>query len=465
MANAESTETLEQLGARSLLNCFAPVGKLAEKGPHVMVQGKGCRVIDNDGKEYLDALAGIWCVNVGYGREEIAEAISRQAKRLCYYHSFWGSANEPGVLLADKLRGLVPMDNARVFFGNSGSDANDTQIKLVWYYNNLMGRPEKKKIIARHGGYHGVTVATSALSGLPMLKAGFDIPFDQFRWLEKPHHYFNAPEGMSEEDYSSKLAADLEEMIEKEGPDTIAAFIAEPVQGACGVIVPPAGYFEKIVPILKKHDILFIADEVVSGFGRLGKWFGSEFYGFRPDLMTVAKGLTSAYLPMSATIVSEKVWSVIAQETAEKNIFGHGYTYSAHPVSAAAALANIEIIENDGLVDRSAEMGAYMQPLLRKELADHPLVGEVRGTGMIAAFEMVADKAKKTPFDPSVNSAARLQKYLREDGLICRAVMNITAFSPPLVIEKSDIDELVSKLKSGLDKLQDELVKSGDWKG
>jgi L-2,4-diaminobutyrate transaminase len=460
-----STLPLEDAGKQYLFSPFTAVRETLDKGPHVMDHGKGVRVWDRSGKEYLDGMGGIWCVNVGYGRPSIAKAMADQAEKLCYYQSFRGMSNEPSIRLAERLCNLVPMDNPRVFFGNSGSDANDTQIKLVWYLNNLLGRPEKKKFIARINAYHGVTVATASLSGLANLQESFDVPLPRFLHVKKPHHYWVAPAGMSEEQFSAHLAEDLEAKILAEGPETIAAFIAEPLMGAGGVIVPPKGYFEAIVPILKKYDILFIADEVVCGFGRLGTWFGSHYYNLRPDLMTVAKGLTSAYAPMSATIISEKVWRVLYEEAGPKGLFNHGYTYTAHPVSAAAGVANLEIFDAEGLVDKAATTGVYFQQRMRETFTDHPLVGEVRGTAMICALELVADKANKKPFDLALNVAGRAFSLLFESGLITRAIGNTLAFSPPLVLTQDDVEELVEKLLQGLDRLASQLRAEGIWQG
>ncbi|MCC6143480.1 MAG: aminotransferase class III-fold pyridoxal phosphate-dependent enzyme [Candidatus Hydrogenedentes bacterium] len=454
---------LEEAGKQYLFSPFTAVRETREKGPHVMDHGKGARVWDRAGKEYLDGMGGIWCVNVGYGRESIAKAMADQAEKLCYYQSFRGMSNEPSIRLAERICNLVPMENPRVFFGNSGSDANDTQIKLVWYLNNLLGRPEKKKFIARINAYHGVTVATASLSGLANLQESFDVPLARFLHVKKPHHYWVAEPGMSEEQFSAHLAEDLEQKILAEGPDTIAAFIAEPIMGAGGVIVPPKGYFEAIVPILKKYDILFIADEVVCGFGRLGTWFGSHYFGLQPDLMTVAKGLTSAYAPMSATIISEKVWRVLYEEAGPKGLFNHGYTYTAHPVSAAAGVANLEIFEAEGLVEKAAKTGKYLQQRIREAVAEHPLVGEIRGTAMICGVELVADKAKKQAFDLSANVGGRAFNLLFEKGLITRAIGNTLAFSPPLVLSEGEVDELVEKLTAGLNTLADQLRSEGAW--
>jgi L-2,4-diaminobutyrate transaminase len=305
MARHVDADNLAELDRRSSLHPFTSIAEQQAVGPHIIVSGSGIRIKDAEGREYIDAMAGLWCVNVGYGRQELIEAMRQQAERLPYYHSFMGLANEPAIRLADRLAERTPGTLRKVFFGNSGSDANDTQVKLVWYYNNLLGRPQKKKILARWGGYHGVTVASASLTGLPPLHKAFDLPIDRFGHVGRPHYYWDARPGESESEFSKRLAEELDQRIQQEGPDTVAAFIAEPLQAAGSVIAPPQGYFESIVPVLKKHDVLLIADEVVCGFGRLGRWFGSEYYGLQPDLMTVAKGLTSAYLPMSAVIVSD----------------------------------------------------------------------------------------------------------------------------------------------------------------
>lgn len=338
-------EELRDLDKRSHLHPFTSVAGLAADGPLVMTEGKGTRLTDTSGKQYLDAFAGLWCVNVGYGREEIAEAVAEQIKRLAYYHSFLGMANEPSIRLADRLAKMTPAPLSRAFFGLTGSDGNDTQIKIIWYYNNQRGKPNKKKLIARRLGYHGVTVASGSLSGLANLHGGFDLPVERFLHVTTPHHYRFATAGMTEREFSQFLARELEDLIVREGPETVAAFFAEPVMGAGGVYVPPEGYFEAIVPVLRKYDVLLVADEVICGFGRLGTLFGSDRYGLHPDLMTVAKGLTSGYVPMSACLVSEAIWRVLHDASGQMGPFGHGFTYSAHPVAAAAAMANLDILE------------------------------------------------------------------------------------------------------------------------
>jgi L-2,4-diaminobutyrate transaminase len=429
-----------------------------------MVEGQGIRVKDAQGREYLDAMAGLWCVNVGYGRQEIVDAARAQLERLAFYHSFASMANAPAIQLAERLLELAPGRMSRVFFGNSGSDANDTQVKLVWYYNNLRGKPEKKKIISRRRSYHGVTLGAASMTGLGPVHAGFDLPLPGFVHVSAPHAYREAPPGASERAFTELLARELDERIEAEGPETVGAFIAEPVMGAGGVLVPPAGYFEAVQQVLRKHDVLMIADEVICGFGRLGAMFGCELYGIEPDLVTVAKGLTSGYVPMSACLISERVWEVLASGSAEAGAFTHGYTYSGHPVAAAAALANLHLLERDDLVANAQSVGAYLQMSLRERFANHPLVGEVRGTGLIAAVELVADLERKTPFDPALRVGRRLSAMLLDHGLLSRPLGDSLAFSPPLIIREPEIDELAERFGRGLEQLAEELIAEGTWK-
>ena len=451
------TVVVQEVDRKTHMHPFTSAAEHAERAPQVMVEGKGIRVRDSDGREYLDAMSGLWCVNVGYGRDEIVDAISAQARRLPYYHTFLSMANEPAARLADRLISLAPGHMSKVFFGSSGSDTNDTQVKIVWYYYNVRGMPEKKKIIARHHGYHGSTLAGASMSGMPHMHGAFDLPLDRFIHVDAPHYWRHAPEGLTELEYSDLLASNLEECIVRNGPETIGAFIAEPVQGAAGVIPPPEGYFEAIVPILRKYDILFIVDEVICGFGRLGEWWGSDLFGLEPDLMSAAKGLTSGYVPMSACLISDRVWETLREGSSHYGPFAHGYTYSGHPVAAAAALANLDIIEGEGLVENAAKVGAYLQKSLRESFADHPLVGEVRGVGLMAGIELVEDKESKEPFDPSVAVARRLHELLMEEGLICRPMFESLGFSPPLVLSVEDVDSIVEMFSKGLNKLTTEL--------
>jgi len=450
-----------ELDRRHVLHPFTSIAEQQAHGANIVSSAEGLIVRSADGREYIDAMAGLWCMNIGYGRPEMAEALAAQSRKLCYYHSFINWGNEPTAELAARIASMTPGDLNRVFFANSGSEANDTQVKLIWQYNNLLGRPQKKKFIARKGAYHGVTVASASLSGLPNLHAHFDVPREGFMHVGKPHYYREAPEGMSEAAFVQHLAKELEETIAREGADTIAAFFAEPIMGAGGVIVPPAGYFDAIIPILRANDILLVADEVVCGFGRLGKNFGSTYYGFEPDLMTVAKGLTSGYVPMSAVIVSERIWQVFADKSGEAGPFGHGYTYSHHPLAAAAGLANLDIIEKEGLIANAGTTGAHFQKALRAAVEDHPLVGEVRGTALIAGVEIVQDKASKKSFDNGPAVTMRLHKLLLEEGLISRPIVNTMAFSPPLIVTPSDTDEIVLRFAKGLSRLEEALVAEG----
>ena len=462
---AAGTETtLEDLDRKSLFHPFTSIREHLAEGPLVITEASGVRVRDRSGRDYIDAMAGLWCVNVGYGRRELVEAMAAQASRLPYYHSFASMSNEPVIRLAARLIEMAPGKMSKVFFANSGSEANDTQIKLVRYYNNLRGRPEKKKILSRRGAYHGVTLGATSLSGLPPMHAIFDLPLPGFLHLERPSHFWHAPPGATEEEFSAVLAAELEALIEREGASTIAAMFVEPVMGAGGVIVPPRGYFERIVPILRAHDILLVADEVICGFGRLGTLFGSNYYGLEPDLVTVAKGLTSGYLPMSAVLVGERVWEALAEGSAKQGPFAHGYTYSGHPVPAAVAHANLDILERERLVARAADTGDYLQRRLREAFAGHPLVGEVRGVGMIAGIELVASKSEKRPFPPAAEAGRRLSRHLLAGGLISRALRDTLAFSPPLVLEKADVDRIVEIFARGLEAVSRELTASGAWR-
>ncbi|MHA7874150.1 aminotransferase [Roseivivax sp.] len=412
---------------------------------------EGCWITDDTGKRYLDALAGLWCVNAGYGRARIADALADQARGLSYFHGFSSMATEPAAQLAERVMAKAPPGFSKIFFGSSGSDANDTQAKLVWYYNNARDLPEKKKIISRDRGYHGVTVMTGGLTGLPGLHAGFDLPLPMIRHVSAPHNLWTRLPEEDDAAFTARLAQELEDLILAEGPETVGAFIAEPVMGAGGVIVPPEGYFPAIREVLDRHDVLLIADEVITGFGRLGTWFGSEAMEVQPDLMSVAKGITSGYAPLSGVLVGEKVWRVISGAAASKyGVFGHGYTYTAHPVMAAAALANLDIIEEEGLVARAGEMGAYLNATLKTAFADLPIAAEVRGKGLMAAVEFARPTREGwRRFDPALGVAQRITRRALEDGVISRALPNgdAVSFSPPFVITHEEIDLVVSTLR------------------
>ena len=412
----------------------------------VVTGGEGVYIVDRDGRRSLDAFAGLYCVNVGYGRKEIADAIAEQAGKLAYYHAYVGHGSEASITLAKMIIDRAPAGMSRVYFGLSGSDANETNIKLVWYYNNVLGRPEKKKIISRWRGYHGSGVMTGSLTGLELFHKAFDLPRAPILHTEAPYYFRREDRSMTEEQFSQHCADKLEEMILAEGPDTVAAFIGEPVLGTGGIVPPPAGYWEKIQAVLAKYDILLIADEVVTGFGRLGSMFGSDHYGIKPDLITIAKGLTSAYAPLSGTIVADRVWRVLEKGSDMMGPIGHGWTYSAHPLCAAAGVANLVLIDELGLVDNARETGAYFRAALSEALAGHPLVGEVRGEGLLAAVEFVADKDDRRFFPAEAKVGPRLSAAMLERGVISRAMPqgDILGFAPPLCLTREEADKVVA---------------------
>ncbi|TQV70675.1 aminotransferase class III-fold pyridoxal phosphate-dependent enzyme [Exilibacterium tricleocarpae] len=430
-----------------------PITNLKATEQLVIDRGEGAYVYDKSGKQYLEGLAGLWCTSLGYGNEELIETIATQTRKLSFCHMFGGKTHEAGMQLSDTLAQMVPMDNARVFFGNSGSDANDTQIKLLRYYFNAIGKPEKRKIITRERAYHGVTVAAGSLTSLPVNISFFDPPVEALGILrtDHPHYYRGRLEGESETAFVDRITHNLEQLILREGPATIAAFIAEPITGASGVIVPPPGYYEKVRAILDKYDILFWADEVITGFGRTGSDFGcNSMHIERPDMMSFAKQLSSAYYPISAALIRGDMYEAMVEQSTKVGVFGHGYTYSGHPVACAVAGKVLEIYQRDKLFEHAATTGAYLQNRLA-ELAEHPLVGEVRGKGLIGAVELVADKASAKPFDgPDVINRAALQ--CQENGLLVRPVAGTSlAMCPPLIITREQIDELIAKLSQSLD--------------
>jgi len=413
----------------------------------VIRSGSGSHIEDRDGNRLLDAFAGLYCVNVGYGRPEIAEAIAEQARELAYYHAYVGHGTEASIQLSKMILDRAPDHMSKVYFGLSGSDANETNVKLIWYYNNVLGRPEKKKIISRWRGYHGSGLMTGSLTGLELFHKAFDLPLAPVLHTEAPYYFRRADVSMSEEAFVAHCAAELEALIEREGAETIAAFWAEPMLGTGGIVPPPAGYWEAIQPILKKHDILLVADEVVTGFGRLGTMFGSEHYGLEPDLITIAKGLTSAYAPLSGSIVSEKIWKGLEQGTDAMGPIGHGWTYSAHPIGAAAGVANLELIDKLDLVTAAGETGAHFNRALAEALGDHPHVGEVRGEGMIAAVEFVEDRETRAFFDPARKVGPQIAAALLERGVIARAMPqgDILGFAPPFCLTRAEAEEVADK--------------------
>ncbi|MBP0482735.1 aspartate aminotransferase family protein [Sagittula salina] len=418
-----------------------------ETPSRVIAGGKGCHIQDRDGNRMLDAFAGLYCVNVGYGRPEIAEAIAEQARELAYYHAYVGHGTEASITLAKMVLDRAPSHMSKVYFGLSGSDANETNVKLVWYYNNILGRPEKKKIISRWRGYHGSGLMTGSLTGLELFHKKFDLPLSQVIHTEAPYYYRRPDTAMSEAQFVAHCAAELEALIDREGADTIAAFIGEPVLGTGGIVPPPAGYWEAIQAVLEKHDILLIADEVVTGFGRLGSMFGSDHYGLKPDLITIAKGLTSAYAPLSGSIVSEKMWKVLEQGTDENGPIGHGWTYSAHPIGAAAGVANLKLIDDLGLIDNAATVGAHLRAGLVAALGEHAHVGDIRGEGMLAALEFVEDREGRAFFDPARKAGPQIAAALASKGVIARAMPqgDILGFAPPFCLTRAEAEEIAEK--------------------
>ena len=421
-----------------------PTTNLARTEELNIVRGEGIYVFDAGGRRYLEGLAGLWCSALGYGNRELIEAIREQLETLSYSHMFGGRTHQVGMDLAERLSAMLPIPEAKIFLANSGSEANDSMMKMLRYWANVSGRPERKKIIAFERSYHGVTLASAALTGLPVMHEHFDIPTRELGIIRTatPHYYHGHREGESEAEFVERLIADVRGLIEREGPETIAAFIAEPIGGAAGVVVAPDGYFPALCRLLEDHGILFWADEVICGFGRTGNAFGSTTVGARPQLMSLAKQMSSAYVPISAAAIPGSMYEALVEPSRKAGIFGHGFTYSGHPVASAAALKAMEIYERDGLFAHAAGVGEHMQRRLR-EFRDHPLVGEVRGRGLIGAVELVAGKAGRKPF-PDGRAGAIAVQCCREQGLLLRAVAGSSiAFCPPLIISEAQIDEMI----------------------
>lgn len=441
----------DQLATWDRENFFHPSTHLAqhargESATRVITGASGVHIEDRDGNRMLDAFAGLYCVNAGYGRTEVADAIAEQAHQLAYYHSYVGHGTETSITLAKMIMDRAPAHMSKVYFGLSGSDANETNIKLVWYYNNILGRPQKKKLISRWRGYHGSGLMTGSLTGLSLFHDKFDLPMNPVIHTDAPYYYRRKDRTQSEAEFTAQCANALETLIQAEGPDTIAAFIGEPVLGTGGIVPPPAGYWDAIQEVLNRHDILLIADEVVTGFGRLGTMFGSDHYGLKPDLITIAKGLTSAYAPLSGSIVADRMWKVLEQGTDENGPIGHGWTYSAHPICAAAGVANLKLIDDLNLVSNAAEVGGYLNASMKEALGDHPNVGDIRGEGLLCAVEYVADKADATPLDPAAKVGAAISAAMLERGVIARAMPqgDITGFAPPFCITRAEVDTVVA---------------------
>lgn len=442
------------------LHGYTNLKRHQETGPLVITRGHGVRVYDDSGRDYIEGMAGLWCTALGWGEARLAEAARRQMEALPFYHVFTSKCHEPAIDLAERLISIAPAPMSKVFFANSGSEAADTAIKLIWYYNNALGRPQKKKIISRIKAYHGVTIAAASLTALPNNQRSFDLPIAGILHAGCPHHYRFARPGESEEDFSRRLAEELEQLILAEGPDTVAAFFAEPVMGAGGVIVPPAGYFDHIQAVLKKYDVLLVADEVICGFGRTGNLWGSQTFGMQPDIITTAKNLSSGYLPISAVMISDPIFQAIAEESNRIGVFGHGFTYGGHPVAAAVALEALTIYDERDIVGHVRTVAPFFQERLGA-FADHPLIGEARGIGLIGALEVVQDKATRAPFDPGLAVAAKIVARAQDHGVILRAMGDAIAFSPPLVIAEAEIDEMFARFGRALDETHGWLTAEG----
>jgi 4-aminobutyrate--pyruvate transaminase len=444
----------------SVLHPYTNLKIHQEKGPLIITHGSGVNVYDEHGKEYIEGLSGLWCVSLGFSESRLVEAARRQMETLPYYHSFASKSHGPAIELAERLLDLLPAAMSKVFFNSSGSEANDTAIKLCWYYNNALGRPQKKKIISRIKGYHGVTIASASLTGLPNNHRDFDLPIAGVLHTGCPHYYRFGRADESEEEFASRLAAELNALIVNEGPDTVAAFIAEPVMGAGGVLVPPQTYFSKIQTVLKKHDVLFIVDEVICGFGRLGTMFGFEHFEIEPDMVVMAKQITSGYQPLSATVISEQIYQALVRQSEKIGVFAHGFTYSGHPVAAAVGVETLKIYEERRMLDHVRSVAPYFQERLRR-LESHSLVGEVRGLGLIGALELARDKKTKEPFPATFAAGALAGELAQENGLILRAIGDTLALCPPLIIDEKRIDRIFDRLGPALDQAAAELKRRG----
>ena len=446
---------LTNLAVRDIETLVHPYTQLAafrESGPLVIERGQGVRVYDNQGKAYIEGMAGLWCTALGYGNEELVETATAQMRKLPFSHLFTGKSHDPAIELAERLKEMAPIPVSKVFLCSSGSEANDSQVKLVWYMNNALGRPRKKKIISRVKAYHGVTVASASLTGLVNNHRDFDLPIAGILHAGCPHHYRFAQDGESEDEFAKRLARELDDLIVREDPDTVAAFIAEPIMGAGGVIVPPKSYFPAIMEVCRKYDIYMIADEVICGFGRLGTMFGCTALGFAPDSISIAKALTSGYVPMAAVTVPEMMYQAMLDESRKIGVFGHGFTYSGHPVAAAVALKALEIYARDRIAEQAARKTPQFQARLAA-LGDHPLVGEARGFGLVCGIELVADKQTKRSFDAKLGIGPRTVRFAEEEGLIVRPIAgDIISICPPLIIMPPEIDELFDCLGRALDR-------------
>src|SRR5262245_46768175 len=434
--------------------------KHQKDGPQVIARGEGCRIFDDAGHEYIEAIAGLWCASLGFGSERLAKVAYEQMRTLGYYHLYRHRSHEPAIELAETLLKIAPVPMARVVFQCSGSEANDTAIKLAWYYWHAVGQPQRTKMISRRMAYHGNTAAAVSLSGKPDMHAGFGLPFAPFKHTELPHYYRRHEPGESELEFSTRMAEALDALIQAEGPDTIAAFFAEPVMGAGGAIVPPEGYFEQVQAVLRKYDILFVADEVICGFARTGEMWGSQTYGITPDMMTSAKALSAAMQPISAVIINDRIHEAMLSQSDKYGNFAHGFTYAGHPVAAAVALEVQKIYAEMDIVGRAKRLGPLLQSTLGR-LRVHPLVGDVRGVGLILGMELMRDGEQRIPFDSALGVGTRVENAAKRHGLIIRVVGDRLVFAPPLVIEAHEIEQVGARLSRALDDVAGDLKREG----
>lgn len=463
--------SLEDIDRETMFHPNTSIADHLKKGPMIVSDAEGVFVKDQRGNRILDCGAGLWCVNIGYRRPEMAEAAKQSVMDLSYHHIFGGTSNEPIIRLAEKVLQLFhekadARHLSKVFFGMGGSDANDTNFKLVRYYNNLRGKPQKKKVIGRMGGYHGLTYAAASLTGIPVYHKAWDLPISDVLHTSCPHYYRFGKPGETEEQFTDRMIAEVEALIAKEGADTIGGFIAEPVMGTGGVLPPPKGYFEKLQKVLEKNDILFIVDEVITGFGRTGHWFATGGMKLKPDIVTLAKGITSAYFPVSASVISDKIWQVLKDASPEMGPVMHGFTYSGHPTGGTLGLVNIQIFEREDLVGRTAEVGPYLLKCLKQRVGGHKFVGDVRGIGQMNAVEYVADKASKRWFNAKAGPHRIVGAKALECGLLSRPLpfIEVNAFSPPLTMTKAEADEAVARFGKALDLATPELERLAEMK-
>ncbi|MGE0747582.1 MAG: aminotransferase [Rhodospirillales bacterium] len=461
MEDRGQPNSVSRRDAARVFHPYAAAGRLDIDGPMVIARGEGIYIYDEDGKDYIESLAVLGAVSLGFGNRRLAAAAARQIETLSFYHTFQSKTNPPVVELAERLLAIAPPAMAKVFFTSSGSEANDTAIKLIWFYNNALGRPARKKILSRHGAYHGVTVATASLTGLAANHRDFDLPLPGFLHADSPHHYRKGRDGETEGAFAARMADDLERLILREGPETIAAMFLEPVMGAGGMIFPPADYCARVAAVLRKHDILLVADEVICGFGRTGRMWGAETYGIAPDMVAVGKALSSGYMPIAGLMMSDAVFDVVRRHVEATGVWGHGFTYSGHPVAAAVANETLKIYAETDIVAHVAAVA----PALRRGIArfaDHPNVADVGGVGLMASFELVADKATKRPFDPALAVGPQLRANALRHGLVVRAIGDRIGFTPPLVIDDAGIAEMFRRFERALADTTDAIGRAPD---